>query len=593
MSRPFGFLLIALAALLALGGGTAEAARLYVPLYYNVPQAISVFDRAADGGLTQLAGSPFGIVSSPSPVGGIGGMAFAPEGTRAAVSFYFEGGVLGLTVGSDGKPVPAQAPLTASTGLGIAVSPDGHFAYTPDGSGGVRGYSFASSGALAPLAGSPFGSGGAYDVAITPDGRFLFASGSNQVSRFSIGASGVLSYLGATPLADATYVSTSPDGRFLFVGITNGGADGVVSMSIGADGSLTQNGSPALTGDVAMGYFGVSVDGTRIYMPDSNRDAVVTAAVAADGTLSVIGATAAENAESVVASPDGRFLYWLTPQNGGMVGTMAIGANGIPTLLPVSAPWSSGEDERMVLQPTPAPSASFTAKPAPPGAASSFDARASQGAVRYDWEFGDGTTLANGGATPQHTYASSGVYTVKLRVTDAQGCSATQLYTGQSTVCPGGSAAVATATVDTPPVISALSVKNRRFAVPPPKGKARTATASGARPKLGTAFRYTLTEAARVQFKIERKSVGTKVGGKCKPSKGEGKAKGKRCVTWRKASPPLIVKGKAGRNVTPYSGRRRGGKVLAPGSYRARAVATDTAGGRSAPRYVSFRVIPG
>ncbi|WPU98891.1 PKD domain-containing protein [Mucilaginibacter sp. cycad4] len=38
------------------------------------------------------------------------------------------------------------------------------------------------------------------------------------------------------------------------------------------------------------------------------------------------------------------------------------------------------------------------------------------GIVR-NWDFGDGTTLSNGGLSPSHTYTSAGVYTVKLTVT--------------------------------------------------------------------------------------------------------------------------------------------------------------------------------
>ena len=126
---------------------------------------------------------------------------------------------------------------------------------------------------------------------ITPDGRFLYASiFGGSVTGFSIAANGALVSIGSTPLGSATYLATSPDGRFLFVGFT-GSFDGVRSMTIGADGSLTQNGPPALTGDVSMDYFTVAADGGYIYMPDANVDGVVTAKVAANGSLSVIGTT--------------------------------------------------------------------------------------------------------------------------------------------------------------------------------------------------------------------------------------------------------------------------------------------------------------
>ncbi len=41
--------------------------------------------------------------------------------------------------------------------------------------------------------------------------------------------------------------------------------------------------------------------------------------------------------------------------------------------------------------------------------------------VRYDWDFGDGTMLPNGGPIVQHTYNAFGVYTVKVTLTDDEG----------------------------------------------------------------------------------------------------------------------------------------------------------------------------
>jgi len=54
-----------------------------------------------------------------------------------------------------------------------------------------------------------------------------------------------------------------------------------------------------------------------------------------------------------------------------------------------------------------------------------FDGSASSDAdgaiVRYDWDFGDGTTAADAGPTPTHVYAATGQYTVALTVTDDAG----------------------------------------------------------------------------------------------------------------------------------------------------------------------------
>jgi PKD repeat protein len=52
----------------------------------------------------------------------------------------------------------------------------------------------------------------------------------------------------------------------------------------------------------------------------------------------------------------------------------------------------------------------------------SFDASASSDpdgdVLRYDWDFGDGESLDDGGPTPSHTYGAQGDYTATVVVTD-------------------------------------------------------------------------------------------------------------------------------------------------------------------------------
>jgi hypothetical protein len=195
------------------------------------------------------------------------------------------------------------------------VSPDGRFACAPtrefppgNPEEGIRGYRIGADGSLTALP-TPFGSGQSYEIAITPDGRFLYQQAGNQVRRFAIESDGTLAELGMTPAGGVSQLATSPDGRFLFVGIDDM-SDGVRSFSIAADGSLTQIGEPAPTGDSTMGFFAVGPDGRHIFIPDYNLDGIVTAAVAVDGTLSVIDTMPVENPQAVAVSPDNRFLYY-------------------------------------------------------------------------------------------------------------------------------------------------------------------------------------------------------------------------------------------------------------------------------------------
>jgi 6-phosphogluconolactonase (cycloisomerase 2 family) len=572
-------------ATLALAPSAHAAHRLYAPSYGSgTPETISGFERASDGALTQLSGSPYpGGPSGAMPaVSGLFAFAFTPDGGRAASSFLFKGGAQGLAVTPDASIAPAGDARTSPSATSLAISPEGRFAYTPTrtfqmvAGVGIVGYSIGADGSLTPLSTSPYSSGEMWDVALTPDGRFLYATTGAVVKRFSVGPDGALTELTPAAIPSVSSLETSPDGRFLFVGLNSATSDGVASYTIAPDGGLSQNGTPALTGNISLNYFAVAADGRHVYMPDSNADTVVTAAVADDGALAVIDSTPIDNVDAAVASPDGRYLYLLAS---GTIAVASLGADGKPTLLPSTVPFSSGEPVRLRLQPEPTPTAALNARPGFPGAESAFDASGSARAFRYDWDWGDGTTLADGGATPTHVYRTAGVYTARVTVTDEHGCSTRQIYTGQSTICPGGAAATATVPLDTLPALGRLALKNRRFAVP---------AARRTRVKRGTRFLYTLSEAAGVRFTIKRRLTGRRVRGRCRRVTRRNLSR-PRCVRYKRVH-AFAVAGRAGANSTKFSGkvRRRG---LPAGRYRVTALATDQAGGKSLVRTAAFRIV--
>ena len=575
-------LVLAVLAALALSGGASAATRLYMPDYAT--DVVAGFDQGADGSLTPLPGSPFPTTAPGAPVGGLVGFGFTPDGSRGVASYLYSGGVQGLSFAPGGAMAPAGAAISTASATGLAVSPDGRFAYAPtrefgSPAEGIRVFSIGPDGSIAPL---PFPTVNEVigEVAMSPDGRFLFAgtyTGAGLLS-FAVNANGSLTPLGPTTLDAVRWLSVSPDGRFLFVG-SEASVAGVYSFTIGPAGSLTQNGAPASTGSGSVDLFAVSPSGGHVYYPDANVDAVFTAAVAADGKLTVLGSFPVEDPEATAVSPDGRFLY--TYHRGEKIGidTAAIGAGGLPTPLPFSAAWETGEQVRPTFQPGPVPVASFTAQAAAPGAGATFNASTSTNAAVYDWDFGDGTALANGGTNPTHAYAAAGKYTVTLSVKDASGCGSAQIYTGQSTVCPGGAAAAKTLSLDTLPVITKLKVAPKKFL---PKG-----VSGKSKGKRGTKFKYRLNEQASVSFKIERKLPGRKVGGKCK-KKTKGNARRAKCTLFRRlGSRP--AQGKAGANVLAFNGKLKG-KPLRPGGYRLTAVATDSAQGRSVAATAAFKI---
>jgi PKD domain/Lactonase, 7-bladed beta-propeller len=543
--------------------------RLYTPSYGSSagqPEMIGGFELAGNGALSPIPGSPF-PGTTPTAAGGLTQLAFAPDGTRAASAFLFSGGVQSYRVPASGIFELGNTPPTASA-TSVAITPDGRFAYFPTRefppgkpAEGIRGFAFGADGLLTSLGPGASVGGDSYDLAITPDGRFLFAGNLAEIRSFAIGGDGSLTPLGSIPAPGSFHMAVSPDGRFLFAQLSAG----LASYAIGGDGSLTKIGPTAMTGDFATRVPVVAPDGRHLYVPSYNEDLIITVAVAADGTLSIVGGgTPVVDPEAIGISPDGRFLVFYRSDTPAL-GVASIGVDGVPTILPFEVPWSTGEPERIVFQPQPTPVARFTAEAGVPGGASRFDASGSTNASRYEWNFGDGTTLADGGPTPSHAYAKAGAYDVTLSVFDRNGCGASHDYDGQSTVCPGGSTTTARGTVDTLPLLGKPKAVPKKFA-PKLKG-AKKGKAKG-----GTTFRFKVSENARVRFTIERKR------------KKSGRARFKRVGSLRK-------KGKAGLNKLKWNGKAKG-KPLAPGAYRATVVAIDPAGGQSPPKRVGFRILP-
>jgi Tol biopolymer transport system component len=134
----------------------------------------------------------------------------------------------------------------------------------------------------------------------------------------------------------------------------------------------------------------------------------------------------------------------------------------------------------------------------------------------------------------------------------------------------------------TAPTITGLKVSPATFRV---SSKSTAVSAKRKRAPKGTRIRFTLSEAAKVSLKIERKGKGRKKGSKCVAKRKTGK----RCTLY-KAKGSLRRTGKAGANSVAFSGRI-GSKKLAKGRYRITATATDAAGNKAKKKTVSFRVV--
>jgi hypothetical protein len=136
------------------------------------------------------------------------------------------------------------------------------------------------------------------------------------------------------------------------------------------------------------------------------------------------------------------------------------------------------------------------------------------------------------------------------------------------------------------PDVSAVSMTNKVFA--PKRAGASAAQKRKRRVNRGTTFRYTLSEPARVTITIERQLKGRRVRGKCRTPTGKNRRR-RACKRFKRAGVLRADEG-AGRQSTTFSGRF-GRRALKRGRYRARLVATDPQGARSAERRLRFRVV--
>ena len=198
---------------------------------------------STSGALTPMPGSPF-PASFPVSV------AVDPTGRFAYVSNLAQGSVSGYTISPTtgaltripGSPFAGAPPCSGQCGVrpasSVAVDPTGKFAYVVNpgsysGPGAVWGYDInATTGALTPIAGSPFATGApATTVAVDPSGEFAYVATLAGLSEYTVDAvTGALTPIPGSPFGGlcsaGTYygdacdsVAVDPSDEFAYVAL--------------------------------------------------------------------------------------------------------------------------------------------------------------------------------------------------------------------------------------------------------------------------------------------------------------------------------------------------------------------------------------
>ncbi len=232
-------------------------------------------------------------------------------------------------------------------------------------------------------------------------------------------------------------VAISPNGATAYV--SEGGGD-----TIPINVATNTTAAPIVGG--AGAAIAVTPDGKRAYTADDSSDTSVPLdlAAASAGTPIPISGVPAD----IAITPNGARAFVTTQDNVGSLTPIDVATNAALPSFPVG-----NRPEGIAIVPNQGPHAAFSSSPHKPKVKKSvaFDGGGStdsDGSVtRYDWDFGDGKSAANGGATPHHSYAKAGTYKVTLTTTDNEGCSLSIVFTGQTAYCNGSSAARVTHSV--------------------------------------------------------------------------------------------------------------------------------------------------
>ncbi len=590
---------VAVAAALAAAPANADAAGLYVTNLND--GSVSQYVVAADGTVSPL--SPPTVAAGP---GHSIGIAITPDGTSAYVS-NVSGSISQYDVAPGGGLVPKSPPsVPIGSGVyGVAISPDGKSLYAADFQvNALSQFDIGPGRALSPKTPPTVPTGAHPDyVAVSPDGKSVYASneGEETISQFDVGASGVL-----TPKSPATVpagetpegIAIAPNGKNLYVG--DYGSNDVSQYDIGAGGGLVSKSPPKVT--AAGGPVGVAVspDGGSAYASADIGELISQFDVGAGGSLtpkSPATVFSAAGPDWIAVSPGGRSVYasvFGSGSSGGGVSQYDIGAGGV--LAPKSTPFVSAGNGPIgvAIAPDQGPVASFSASAAAAGSQSAFNGSASSdpdGSIaRYDWSFGDGKSALNAGPTPHHVYTAPGSYTVTLQVTDDEGCSAAELFTGQTAYCNADPGAITSLAVMVPRLPRPKITAARQTAARWREGnRLAQISRSGKRLPIGTTFSFRLNEQASVRFDFTRQASGRKVGHRC-VAKTRKNQRNKACMRAVRAG-VLRFGAHRGANRVVFQGRISRSKRLKPGRYTLVITATNTAGQQSNRQSLRFTIV--
>jgi 6-phosphogluconolactonase len=288
---------------------------------------------ATTGALTPVPGSPFvaGMAATSIVVDPSNKFVYVTNGRSNNISAYTVDGTTGALSGVSGSPF-----ATPAFPESVVVNPSGKFLYVASlglvstgTNGSVSAYTIdGTSGALTPVAGSPFMTGFETGVVtIDPSGKFLYGLNDgnlpNSISGYTIDSNtGALTSMTGSPFPAGVGPSAAVvdrAGKFLYV--TNIGA---APHNIGSVSAYTINSGTGVLTPIAGSPYAAGTSGTSVAVDPSDKFAFVAGqGPNALATFTINGNTGAlqpignlqfgpGSAPTVAADPAGEFAYVTT-----------------------------------------------------------------------------------------------------------------------------------------------------------------------------------------------------------------------------------------------------------------------------------------
>jgi DNA-binding beta-propeller fold protein YncE len=325
-------------------------------------------------------------------------IAIAPDGAKAYVVNYEppHGGLVPVTLSGD--VVGSEVPVADADA--VAVAPDGSTAYVVSGTSGAKGsvtpidLSDDKAETAIPVGTTPVA------IAITPDGStaYVVNQGSETVTPIDLADGKAETAIALPNVAYASSIAMAPNGLTAYVAVQENSAH---------------------SNDAAIEPIDLLDDEPQTPILDGQKESPIGLALAPDGETAYV----TELAGTLVPVD-------LADETAGAPINVAPGYEVFP------------DTSAVAVQPDQAPAAAFSDTPAPPGSTTKFNASASTASfgsiATYEWEFGDGSKATTSNAEITHVYKEAKTYKAKLTVTDSNGTSTEQVYTGQMMVRDGG-----------------------------------------------------------------------------------------------------------------------------------------------------------